>query len=88
MANDIYDLVQRSIAQKRAGMNQFRDPTVDMMMEIPKLIESERDRALAEENAAISNFASMVPLSIVSPAEPKTVDDKNSQANFNQIPIL
>ena len=40
---DVYDLVQKKLAQSQgAGRNQFYDPVADFAMEIPKLIQGQQ----------------------------------------------
>ena len=42
MATDIYELVQQKLAQSQPGRNQFYDPTTDIIMQIPQMIQNKR----------------------------------------------
>jgi virulence-associated protein VapD len=57
---DIYDLVQQGLARGRRDKSQFDDPLIDMALQIPKMIQSERDRKNVANRDAITNIASLI----------------------------
>jgi hypothetical protein len=57
---DIYDLVQRALSRNRQGASQFHDPTSEIMMELPKMIESEKNKQNVANNDALQNITSLI----------------------------
>ena len=57
---DIYDLVQREFARRKGRGSQFADPISDIALQLPKMIQSERDRKNVANRDAITNIASLI----------------------------
>ena len=56
---DIYDLVQQGLARGRRDKSQFDDPLIDMALQIPKMIQSERDRAKVQNRDSLNTLIGM-----------------------------
>ena len=53
---DIYDLVQKSLSRNRQGASQFHDPTSEIMMQLPKMIEAEKNKQNVANRASLENI--------------------------------
>jgi hypothetical protein len=62
MAEDIYNLIQKGLAERRAGASQFRDPLVDIALQVPQWIANERDKVKIKETSALNDIVQLIPL--------------------------
>jgi len=57
---DIYDLVQKKLAQSQGrGRNQFYDPTADIALQIPQMIQKSNDQERVRNRDALDTIVSL-----------------------------
>ena len=56
---DIYDLVQKKLSQG-GGRNQFYDQTADIAMQIPQMIQNQRDAAKVSRQDSVNNLVQLM----------------------------
>ena len=56
---DIYDLVQKKLSQG-GGRNQFYDQTADIAMQIPQMIQNQRDAAKVSRQDSVNNLVKLM----------------------------
>ena len=57
---DIYDLVQREFARRKGRGSQFADPISDIALQLPGMIQSERDRAKVQNRDSLSDLLNLL----------------------------
>ena len=61
MADDVYKLVQQALAQKQGGgRNQFYNPTSEIAMKIPQMIQNEIDARLVQDKSTLTDFQNLI----------------------------